>query len=64
MTGNVIRVYNRRLEEVLFYLGVTSMGSEQTDEGMTIWFYPDTDKVKQIVKWFNESTVRRQNLRW
>lgn len=62
--ANVIKVYNRRLEQTLFYLGITYLSCDKTDEGMTVWTYPATEKVTQIVKWFKEATAYRQNAGW
>lgn len=62
--GNVIKVYNRRLEQALFYLGVTYLSCDKNDEGMTVWTYPETEKVKQIIGWFKEATAYRQKAGW
>ena len=60
----IIRVYNRRLEQALFYLGVDHLSCDKTDDDMTVWTYPDNDKVRQIVGWFKQATEMRRKAGW
>jgi hypothetical protein len=51
---------NRTLENVLYYLGVNHLESYKNIDGMTVWVYPNTEKVRQIVGWFRESMENHQ----
>ena len=52
---NTIQVYNRKLEQVLFYLGQKWIACDKTEQGMTVWTYNKTEDVVRIIKLFNES---------
>ena len=54
-----IKIYNRRLEQVLYFLGCdwVECGKEL---GLTYWTFPKTDKVLWIVNEFTESYDRRK----
>lgn len=62
--AKVIKVYNRRLEQALFYMGVDYLSCDKDDEGMTVWTYQATEKVEQIVAWFKEATAMRKKAGW
>ena len=64
MESTTITVYNRKLEQALFYLGVDHMSCDKDDEGMTFWTYPNTEKVRQIVSWFKESALNKRKAGW
>lgn len=55
-----IKVYNRRLEQVLFWLGYEFLSCDKTDQGMTVWTYPNTKEIMAIVDRFNETFRKRQ----
>ena len=59
-----IRVYNRRLEQALFSLGVHHLECDKDDEGMTYWTYTRDEKTEQIIKWFKEATESRRKAGW
>ena len=59
-----IRTRNRKLEQVLFALGEHHIGWEKDDDGMTVWIYPNSEKVRQIMAWFKESNEKRLNGGW
>lgn len=59
-----IKVYNRRLEQALFSLGVHFLSCDKDDEGMTYWTYPRTEKTVQIVAWFKEAAENRRKAGW
>lgn len=59
-----IEVRNRRLEQALFFLGVDHLSCDKDQEGMTVWTYPNTEKVRQIVAWFKESTANKRKAGW
>lgn len=55
---------NRKLENVLFALGVTALSWDKNEDGMTEWTYNNTEKVQQIVKWFREAMKNRERIGW
>lgn len=59
-----IRVYNRRLEQVLYYLGITFLSCDKDEEGMTVWTYKNDEKTLQIVKMFKDATENRRKAGW
>ena len=59
-----IRTTNRKLEQVLFTLGVHHLSWEKNEDNMTVWIYPNTEKVQQIVKWFREANERKERVGW
>jgi len=59
-----IKVYNRKLEQALFYLGEHHLSCDKDDEGMTVWTYPNTEKIRQIVAWFKESAQNARKVGW
>ncbi len=59
-----IRTMNRKLEQVLFDLGVHHIACEKNEDGMTVWVYPNTEKVKQIIEWFREAKEKRSRMGW
>jgi len=59
-----IRVYNRRLEQALFSLGVSFLSCDKDDEGMTFWTYTNNEKTEQIIKWFKEANENRRKAGW
>lgn len=59
-----IRTRNRKLEQVLFSLGEHHLSWEKDEEGLTVWIYPNTEKVRQIIAWFKEANDRRTNGGW
>lgn len=59
-----IRVYNRRLEQALFYLGVDHVSCDKDDEGMTYWTYTRNEKTEQIIRWFKESMENKRRVGW
>lgn len=59
-----IRTRNRKLEQVLFALGEHHIGWEKDDDGMTVWIYPNTDKIRQIIAWFHDASDRRTKGGW
>ena len=62
--NSTIKVYNRRLEQALFYMGVDYLSCDKDDEGMTYWTYPRNSKTEQIVSWFKEATETRKRNGW
>lgn len=62
--SNIFVTSNRKLENVLFALGVTSMSWDKNEDGMTEWTYNNTEKVQQIVKWFRENIKNRERMGW
>ena len=59
-----IRTRNRRLEQVLFSLGVHHLSWEKDEDGMTVWVYPNNEKVQQIISWFKEANEDRRKAGW
>ena len=59
-----VKVYNRRLEQALFSLGVTFLSCDKDDEGMTFWTYTRDEKTEQIIKWFKEANENRRKVGW
>ena len=59
-----IRTRNRKLERVLFDLGVEFLDWEKDDDGMTVWIYPNTEKVRQIISWFKDANEKRTKGGW
>lgn len=59
-----IRVFNRRLEQALFSLGVNFLECDKNDEGMTFWTYARDEKTEQIIKWFKEANENRRKAGW
>ena len=58
MENNTIRIYNRKLEQALYYLGCDWMECGK-ELGLTYWIFPKTDKVLWIVGAFNASYQER-----
>lgn len=58
MTG-MFETSNRKLEQVLFMLGIRYTVCYRNEDDMTVWRYADTPKLQQIVTWFRESAQRR-----
>lgn len=52
---NTIKVYNRKLEQVLFYLGFGWV-----EYGQTYWVFPRTEKIMDIVEMFTRSYKKRK----
>ena len=59
-----IKTMNRKLEQTLFSLGVTYISCDKNEDGMTVWTYPNTEKVQTIFKWFREASDRRERMDW
>ena len=59
-----IRTMNRRLEQTLWALGVHHLSWEKDADGMTVWIYPDNEKVRQIMAWFREAGENRRKAGW
>ena len=59
-----ITVYNRKLEQVLYYLGITFLSCDKDEEGMTVWTYKNDEKTAQIVKMFKDATENRRKVGW
>jgi hypothetical protein len=59
-----LRTRNRKLEQTLFNLGVTYLDWEKDEDGLTVWIYPNTEKVKTIMTWFTEANRRRVKGGW
>lgn len=59
-----IRTRNRKLEQVLFALGEHHLGWEKDEDGMTVWIYPNSPKVQQIMAWFKDAQDRRVKGGW
>lgn len=59
-----IKIYNRKLEQVLYYLGITFLSCDKDDEGMTVWTYRNDEKTAQIVKMFKDATENRRKVGW
>ena len=55
---------NRKLEQTLWNLGVHHISYEKNEDGMTIWVYPNTEKVRQIMEWFREAHEKRERMGW
>lgn len=55
-----IKVYNRRLEQVLFWLGYEFIACGKTEQGMTVWTYPNNEEIAAIIDRFNETFRKRQ----
>ena len=64
MVNPTFKVYNRRLEQVLFYLGVDFLSCDKDDEGMTYWTYAKTQKTETIVNMFKDATEKRRKVGW
>ena len=59
-----IRTRNRKLEQVLFSLGEHHLSWEKDEEGLTVWIYPNTEKVRQIMDWFREANDNKRKVGW
>ena len=59
-----IKVYNRKLEQVLYYLGITFLSCDKDDEGMTVWTYKNDEKTAQSVQMFKDATENRRKVGW
>lgn len=59
-----IKVYNRHLEQVLFWLGYEFLSCDKTDQGMTVWTYPNKPEIVSLVDRFNETYRLRSERRW
>lgn len=59
-----LKTYNRKLEQVLYMLGITYLSCDKDDDGMTYWTYRNDDKTKQIFDWFREANDRRWAIKW
>lgn len=64
MMANTIKVYNRRLEQVLFWLGYEFLSCDKTEQGMTVWTYPNNEEVRGVVTRFNETYQKRKERGW
>ena len=59
-----LKTMNRKLEQTLFNLGVHHLSWEKNEDGMTVWIYPNNDKVRQIMEWFREANEQRAKGGW
>ena len=59
-----VKVYNRKLEQCLFALGVDFLSCDKTDDNITVWTYPRNEKTEQIIQWFKGAAERRKNAGW
>ena len=59
-----ITTMNRKLEQTLWALGVHHLSWHKTEDGMTEWVYPNTEKVQQIFAWFREANEKRTKGGW
>lgn len=59
-----ITTMNRKLEQTLFNLGVHFISCDKNADGMTVWTYKNTEKVRQIMEWFREAQTKRTNYGW
>ena len=59
-----LRTTNRKLEQVLYALGVHHLSWEKDEDNMTVWIYPNNEKVKQIFAWCREANHKKQKAGW
>ena len=59
-----LKTMNRKLEQTLYALGVHHLSWEKNEDGMTVWIYPNNDKVRQIMEWFREANEQRAKGGW
>ena len=59
-----LKTMNRKLEQTLYNLGVHHLSWEKNEDGMTVWIYPNNDKVRQIMEWFREANEQRAKGGW
>ena len=59
-----LRTMNRKLEQTLWSLGVHHLSWEKNEDGMTVWVYPNTEKVRQIMDWFREADDNKRKAGW
>lgn len=62
METNIMQTMNRKLEQTLWALGVHHLSCDKNPDGMTVWTYPATEKVKMIFNWFREASERRERM--
>lgn len=61
---HTIKVYNRRLEQVLFWLGYEFLSCDKTDQGLTVWTYSRNAEIQAIVTRFNDTYQKRRERGW
>lgn len=64
METATVKTMNRKLENILFDLGVHHLGYEKNEDGMTVWIYPNTEKVRLIMKMFRDAQEMRRKAGW
>ena len=64
METATVKTMNRKLENILFDLGVHHLGYEKNEDGMTVWIYPNTEKVQLIMKMFRDAQEMRRKAGW
>ena len=64
METATVKTMNRKLENILFDLGVHHLGYEKNEDGMTVWIYPNTEKVRLIMKMFRDAQEMRRKVGW
>ena len=56
-----IRIYNRKLEQVLYYLGFDWLDCGK-EYGQTYWIFPRTENVMDIIEMFTDSYNKRREV--
>ena len=64
MVEATIKTTCRKLEQTLWALGVHHLSWEKDADGMTVWVYRNTPKVRQIIDWFREANKKREEGGW
>lgn len=59
-----VKVYNRKLEQTLYNLGIHYLSCDKDEEDMTVWTYTVTEKTMMIINMFKEATEKRRKMGW
>lgn len=63
MNNRIFETSSRKLEQFLFVHDILHVGFHKDDDNMTVWEYPKTPEVMEIVKEFRAIQRRRQSRR-
>lgn len=60
MNKDIFTTSSRKLEQFLFVHDIFHTGFHKDDDNMTVWEYPNTPEVMEIVEEFREIQRRRK----
>lgn len=64
MENATIKTANRKLENILWALGIHHLAWEKNEDNMTVWIYRDTPEVRMIRDMFFKAESDKRKAGW